>query len=85
MRDHRKLRAFELAYEVAISTYLETRRFPKDELYGLTSQMRRCAISVPSNIVEGCARESQAEFLRFLEIAFAALRELRYQSGSPID
>lgn len=81
MRDHTKLRAFELADEVAILTYRETRNFPKDELYGLTSQMRRSAISVSSNIVEGCARESQTEFLRFLEIAFASLRELRYQFG----
>ena len=81
MRDHTKLRAFELADEVAILTYSETRNFPKDEMYGLTSQMRRAAVSVPSNIVEGCARESQTEFLRFLEIAFASLRELHYQLG----
>jgi len=81
MRDHKKLRAFELADEVAILTYRETRNFPKDEMYGLTSQMRRSAVSVPSNIVEGCARESQTEFLRFLEIAFASLRELHYQSS----
>jgi len=81
MRDHTKLRAFELADEVAILTYRETRNFPKDEMHGLTSQMRRSAVSVPSNIVEGCARESQTEFLRFLEIAFASLRELRYQFG----
>ncbi len=81
MRDHTKLRAFELADEVAILTYRESRNFPKDEMYGLTSQMRRSAVSVPSNIVEGCARESQTEFLRFLEIAFASLRELRYQFG----
>jgi len=73
MRDHTKLRAFELADEVAILTYRETRNFPKDEMYGLTSQMRRAAVSVPSNIVEGCARESQSEYLRFLEIAFASL------------
>ena len=81
MRDHTKLRAFELADEVAVLTYRETRNFPKDEMYGLTSQMRRSAVSVPSNIVEGCARESQTEFLRFLEIAFASLRELHYQFG----
>jgi four helix bundle protein len=81
MRDHTKLRAFELADEIAILTYRETRIFPKDELYGLTSQMRRSAVSVPSNIVEGCARESQSEYLRFLEIAFASLRELHYQSS----
>ena len=60
-------------------TYRETRDFPKEEVYGLTAQMRRAAVSVPSNIVEGCARESQGEYLRYLEIAFASLRELHYQ------
>jgi len=75
MRDHTKLRAFELADEVALLIYRITREFPKEEIYGLTSQMRRAAISVPSKIVGGCARESQAEYLRFLEIAFGSLRE----------
>ena len=79
MRDHTQLRAFDLADEVVISIYRITRRFPKEEVYGLMSQMRRAAVSVPSNIVEGCARESQSEYLRFLEIAFGSLRELHYQ------
>ena len=79
MRDHMKLRAFELSDKVALLIYRATREFPKEEIYGLTSQMRRAAVSVPSNIVEGCARESQAEYLRFLEIAFGSLRELHYQ------
>jgi four helix bundle protein len=79
MRDHTKLRAFELADETAVLVYRITQKFPKDELYGLTSQMRRAAVSVPSNIVEGCARESASEYLRFLVIAFGSLRELHYQ------
>ena len=79
MRDHTKLRAFELADELAIMIYRITRDFPKVEIYGLTAQMRRSAVSVPSNIVEGCARGSQTEYLRFLEIAFGSLRELHYQ------
>lgn len=78
MRDHTKLRAFELADEVAL-LYQVTQDFPKEELYGLTSQMRRAAVSVPSNIVEGCARESTADYSRFLSIAFGSLRELKYQ------
>ena len=81
MRDHTKLRAFDLADEIAVLIYRITRTFPKEETYGLTSQMRRSAVSVPSNIVEGCARESQAEYLRFLEIGFGSLRELHYQLG----
>lgn len=81
MRDHSKLRAFELADEVAVLIYQITNSFPREEIYGLTSQMRRAAVSIPSNIVEGCARESQGEYLRFLEIAFGSLRELHYQYG----
>ena len=79
MRDHTKLRAFELADELAVLVYRVTAGFPREELYGLTSQMRRAAISVPSNIVEGCARDSQADYLRFLHMAFGSLRELHYQ------
>ena len=79
MRDHKKLRAFEMADEVAVLLYQMTEGFPKEELFGLTSQMRRAAVSVPSNIVEGCARDSQADYVRFLNIAFGSLRELHYQ------
>jgi four helix bundle protein len=79
MRDHKKLRAFELADEIALLIYQQTNTFPKEEIYGLTSQIRRAAVSVPSNIVEGCARDSQADFLRFLYIAFGSLKELEYQ------
>ena len=84
MCDHTKLRAFDLVDEVAFSIYRITKEFPKEEIYGLTSQIRRSAVSVPSNIVEGCARESQTEYLRFLEIAFASLREMNYQFGLAI-
>ena len=79
MRDHKKLRAFDLADEIALLIYQATKVFPKEEMYGLTSQMRRAAVSVPSSIVEGCSRDSQADFLRFLYIAFGSLKELNYQ------
>jgi four helix bundle protein len=79
MRDHTKLRAFELADEVALITYKFTADFPKSEQFGLTSQMLRAAVSVPSNIVEDSSRESSADYLRSLEIAFGSVRELEYQ------
>ncbi|MBI4777909.1 four helix bundle protein [Candidatus Desantisbacteria bacterium] len=79
MRDHTKLRAFELVDEVAMLVYRVTAGFLKEELFGLTSQIRRTAVSVPSNIVEGCAREIKADYLRSLNIAFGSLMELHYQ------
>ena len=80
MRDHKKLRAFELADEIALLTYAFTANFSREEQFGLTSQMRRAAVSIPSNIVEGCGRQTEAEFLRFLDIAYGSLRELEYQT-----
>ena len=79
MRDHTRLRAFHLADELAPLIYKVSTGLPKDEIYGLSSQMRRSAVSVPSNIIEGSARESQTEYLRFLEIAFGSLKESHYQ------
>ncbi len=79
MRDHTRLRAFELADNLAIETYRVTQAFPREEQFGLTSQMRRAAVSTASNIVEGCARHTESEYLRFLDIAFGSARELEYQ------
>ena len=77
-RDQRMLQFFDIAYELVIRIYLETRSFPDDERYGLISQMRRAAVSVVANIVEGAARESGPDFLRFLNMSFGSLRELGY-------
>ena len=79
MRDPHKLKAFELADKLAVQVYHETRPFPKEELFGLVSQMRRAAVSVPSNIAEGCGRSSEKEYLHFLSIAYGSLKELEYQ------
>ena len=79
MRDHTKLRAFELADKLAIAIYQSTRSFPHEEQFGLTSQMRRAAVSTASNIVEGCARNSLADYIRFLDMAYGSARELEYQ------
>jgi four helix bundle protein len=79
MRDYRKLRAFELADQLALAIYSCTKSFPKEEMFGLTSQIRRAAVSAPSNIVEGCSKSSQADYARFLEIAYGSVCEVEYQ------
>ena len=81
MRDHTKLRAFELADPLAVAIYQSTRSFPREERFGLTSQLRRAAVSIASNIVEGSARFSEAEYLHFLDTAYGSAREVEYQVG----
>jgi len=61
-----------------LAVYRVTRTFPNDERFGLTSQIRRAAISIPANIVEGCARDTQKELVQFLNIAFGSAREVGY-------
>jgi len=79
VRDHTKLKAFDLADRLALAVYKHTQLFPREEIFGLTAQVRRAAVSVPSNIVEGCARNSEADYLHFLDIAYASCREAEYQ------
>jgi four helix bundle protein len=78
-QDTSKLLAWQKSHEFALMIYKITQDFPKEELYGLTSQIRRAAVSVPSNIVEGRARGYGAETKRFYMIARASLEEARYQ------
>lgn len=70
--------AWQKAHQVVLDTYRLTGSFPKSELYGLTSQMRRAAVSVPANIAEGFTRMSKADKAKFMNIAHASLEELRY-------
>jgi four helix bundle protein len=81
MRDHTKLKVFQLADRLAILVYERTRRFPRDEHFGLRSQLRRAAVSAAANIVEGAARLSDADFARMLTIAYASTRELEYEAS----
>ena len=78
MQDHRKLKAFVLADELVAEVYRRTRAFPADEQFGLRSQIRRAAVSAPTNIVEGCARRTQKELANFLAIALGSASEVRY-------
>lgn len=79
MRNPQDLKVYELAMQLVVELYRLTAAFPVEERYGLVQQMRRAAVSVPSNIAEGCSRESQADFARFLEIAIGSAMELRCQ------
>ena len=81
MRDHRKLRAFELADQLAVAVYQATKTFPREEQFGLTSQMRRAAVSVASNVVEGCTRHSLRDYVHFLDVAYGSAREPVYQAS----
>jgi len=80
MFDFRKLRIWQEGYALTLEVYRLTRSFPRDELFGLTSQMRRAANSVPHNIAEGCGRNSRAELLRFIVIAMGSASELESET-----
>ena len=73
------MRVWQRSIELSLSVYQLTRGFPKDEMYGLTSQMRRASVSIPSNIAEGQAKRSLPEFKRFLSIALGSLAEIDTQ------
>jgi len=79
MRDHTKLRAFQLADDLVLAVYKATASFPKQEQFGLAQQLRRAAVSCASNIVEGCARNTHADYVRFLDIAYGSVCEAQYQ------
>ena len=79
MQDFRDLKVWEKAHYVTLGVYKASATFPKDELYGLTNQIRRSSVSVPSNIAEGCGRSGDPDFARFLQIAMGSASELEYQ------
>jgi four helix bundle protein len=79
VKDFKELRVWAKAHEVTLNVYQITRDFPREELYGLTSQIRRSAASIGANIAEGCGRRSDGELTRFLQIARGSASELEYQ------
>ena len=79
IKTHKDLKAWQESMKLAKAVYELTNKFPKEEVYGLSSQMRRAAVSVPSNLAEGAARASNKEFIQFLYIALGSLSELETQ------
>jgi four helix bundle protein len=78
MKDFRDLKVWKKSHELTLAVYLATKYFPKEELYGLTSQIRRSCSSIPANIAEGCGRGGDGELGRYLQIAMGSASELEY-------
>jgi four helix bundle protein len=79
MQDFRNLRVWEKAHHLTLHVYASSKLFPREEIFVLTSQMRRAAASIPANIAEGCCRKGDAEMRRFLQIATGSASEPEYQ------
>jgi four helix bundle protein len=79
MRDFKQLKVWEKAHNLTVQVYKITKSFPSDERFGLTGQLRRAASSVPTNIAEGCGRDTERDFARFLSIAAGSASEVEYQ------
>jgi four helix bundle protein len=75
---YERFEAWRVSHELALAVYAATRRWPRSELYGLTSQVRRAALSAPTNIAEGSAKRGPAEFRRFLDFSLGSLSEVAY-------
>jgi four helix bundle protein len=78
MKDFRTLKVWEKAHAITLAVYKVTQKFPKHELYALTSQIQRAAASIPTNIAEGCGKDSDAELKRYFVIALGSSSELEY-------
>lgn len=79
MRDFKKYTVWQKSHELVLNIYVVSLLFPKEEMYGLVSQIRRSSSAIPTNIAEGCGRDSDKDFCRFLYIAFGSANELEYQ------
>ena len=78
MKDFRTLKVWEKAHALTLAIYKATEKFPKQEMYALTSQIQRAAVSIPTNIAEGCGKDSDAELKRYFVIAMGSASELEY-------
>jgi four helix bundle protein len=78
LKDFKELKVWQKAYEFSLSVYLVSKSFPREEVYGLTSQLRRAAVSIGANIAEGCGRRSDGDFVRFLQIARGSASEVEH-------
>ena len=78
MKDFHELKVWQKAHQLTLAVYQITASFPREELYGLTSQLRRCSASIAANLAEGCGRNGDAEFARFCSIAMGSASELEY-------
>ena len=78
MKDFRELKVWEKSHRLTLAVYKVTATFPRNELYGLTGQIRRPCVSIPADIAEGCGRNGDAELARFLQIAMGSASELEY-------
>jgi four helix bundle protein len=76
MKDFRQLDVWQRAQELAVQVYRQTNHYPKEERYGLTDQLRRATVSIPTNVAEGCGRAGDADFARFVQIAFGSACEV---------
>jgi four helix bundle protein len=85
MQDFHDLKVWQKSHCLTLTVYRATRSFPKEELYGLTSQMRRSSSSIPANIAEGCGRNGKMELARFLQIAMGSASELEYHLQLALD
>ncbi len=79
MKEYKKLVVWQKSHQLTLDIYQITSSYPKEEMFGLVSQMRRASGSIPTNIAEGCGRNSDKDFCRFLVIAFGSTNELEYQ------
>jgi four helix bundle protein len=79
MQNFRNIQVWQKSYDLTRSIYMATKAFPPEEMYGLTSQLRRAALSIPCNIAEGCTRSTDADFARFLDMAIGSASEVECQ------